>query len=38
MNRVLFSTEMCEAIQDLRKTQTRRVCKALENYDFSWVG
>lgn len=33
---ILFSTKMVLAILDGMKMQTRRVCKALENYDFSW--
>lgn len=36
MKPILFNTEMVGAILDGSKTMTRRVCKELDNYEFSW--
>ena len=33
---ILFNTEMVQAITEGRKTVTRRVCKEIANYKFSW--
>ena len=33
---ILFNTEMVRAILENRKIVTRRICKALGNYDFKW--
>lgn len=36
MKPILFNTEMVQAILEDRKTVTRRVCKEIANYKFSW--